>query len=528
MAKRVKLSMGCGYAVFFILLLGGLGLLVVGLNHYEEAGGIWAKEAVIPALFGATLLAGSLGYLKLARRLVREGAEETARQAQFPGQPWKWKKAWLGPAIASDNQGGAAAMWFFALFWNAISTPVAWAIFTGKINDKAAYIALIFPVVGVGLVAAAVYQTVRARKYGRARFVPSSLPGVIGGYLGGVIEVPARVVPEGQAQLTLRCVRRETRGSGKNRSTTDRVLWEREEAIAAEKWVTGPGGTRIPVLFYIPPGNFATDDSDSDNEIVWRLTAGAATPGVDFSTRFVVPVFPTGETAAPPDPGSPLLEEYSPQVLDTAALQACGVRREGDTFHFSASHLPGMRLTTAALQLGLLALLIWYWGRDVHGVVWGITLFFGLIVSLFTANVWFAHFELRVEAGDVVVTKPRPWGTKVTRVPRAEVEAIKPERAMASGESQYYSLSLAGAPGADLGAAAAAGEPFALRKLRFQLEQLKKQGNLTPDREKQLAEEIEAQRRATPKFLVPFARHIPGQTRAEAIGAMVLAAIKGK
>jgi hypothetical protein len=333
--------------------------------------------------------------------------------------------------------------------------------------------------------------------------------------------VPARVVPEGAAQLSLKCVRRETRGSGKSRRTTDNVLWEREEAIPREKWVTGLGGTRIPVLFYIPPACVATDASDSDNEIVWRLTAGAATPGVDFSTRFVVPVFATGETAAPPEPGSPLLEEYSVQVLDAAALQACGVRREGNTFYFSASHLPGTKLTTAVLQLGLFGLLAWYWGNDVHGAVWGITLFFGLIISLFTASVWFDRYELRLEATDVVVTKPRPWGTKVTRVPRAEVAAVRPEKSMSSGESQYFCLSLVGAEGADP-AKPGAGESFVVRKLRHQLEaQAKQTGQPLPA---EWAEKFSRQS----KFTVPFARHIPGQTRAEAIGAMVLGAIRGK
>ena len=203
------------------------------------------------------------------------------------------------------------------------------------------------------------------------------------------------------------------------------------------------------------------------------------------------------------------------------------MRRTGDTFSFGASHLPGTKVTTAVLSLGVLGLLVWFWGRDIPGVVWGITLFFGLIIGLFTGSVWFSRYDLLIEASGVVVSKPRPWGTTVTRVPRAEVQSVKLDRAMSSGDNQFYSLSLVGPPGAESAGPAPAGEPFAVRKLRFQLAQLEKQGGLTPEKRRELGDAIAAELRAAPKFLVKFAAYIPGQTKAEAIGALVLGSIRG-
>jgi hypothetical protein len=55
---------------------------------------------------------------------------------------------------------------------------------------------------------------------------------------------------------------------------------------------------------------------------------------------------------------------------------------------------------------------------------------------------------------------------------------------------------------------------------------LKKKGALPPEQEKAVAAEIEAELARQPKFSVPFARHIPGQGRAEAIGAMVMGEIR--
>lgn len=513
--------MGCGYVVFVVLLAGGLALLGLGASQLQRAGGRATAAAIAPGIIGAGLTVGSLAYLRFARSTVRAAAAEAARRAQFPDQPWKWKKEWQGPAIASDSGATTAGLWFFAVVWNAISIPAAVMITLDKPAEKGAYFIYLFPLVGAGVLWAAIYQTIRLRKYGRTRFVPSALPGVIGGYLGGVIEVPARVVPEADARLSLKCLRRETRGSGKNRRTTENVLWEREELISREKWVTGAGGTRIPVLFYIPAGQPDTDDRDRDNEVVWRLTASAATPGVDFATQFDVPVFATGETAAPPEAGAPALEEYQVQQLDDAALAACGVRREGGAFHFTSRHLPGTRFTTAVLALGLLGLLAWFGTQEIPGPVWAITLFFALIIWLVAGSVWFDRGELRVEAGDVVVIRPRPWGTKVVRVPRAEVAGVRQDKSMASGETQYFRLSLVGAEGVD--AATPGGhEPFAVRKLRFQLARAEKGDGSRP------RAEILADLGRAPKFVVPFAGHIPGPGRAEQLAAMVMAAIRGK
>jgi hypothetical protein len=511
--------MGCGYVVFVILLAGGLALVGAGVAEFRSHHGRLTASSLVLVILGAVLAAGSLAYLRFARSAVRAAAAEAARRAQFPDQPWKWKKEWQGPAIEAKTGATAAGLWVFAILWNAVSAPGVWA-FSHEAHRKPAMVLIfLFPLVGLGLLWAAIYQTVRHRKYGRTRFVPSGLPGVIGGYLGGVIEVPARVVPEADARLALKCVRRETRGSGKNRRTTENVLWEREELIAREKWVTGAGGTRIPVLFYIPPGRPDTDDRDRDNEVVWRLTASAATPGVDFATQFDVPVFATGETAAPPEAGAPALEEYQVQQFDDAALAACGVRREGGAFHFTSRHLPGTRFTTAVLALGLLGLLAWFGTQEIPGPVWAITLFFALIIWLVAGSVWFDRCELRVEAGDVVVTRPRPWGTKVVRVPRAEVAGVRQDKSMASGETQYFRLSLVGAEGVD--AAIPGGhEPFAVRKLRFQLARAEKGDGPRP------RAEILADLGRAPKFVVPFAGHIPGPARAAAVAELILKEIR--
>ncbi len=47
----------------------------------------------------------------------------------------------------------------------------------------------------------------------------------------------------------------------------------------------------IPVEFQIPADCHPSDERNSDDQTLWRLTSAAKVPGIDFSATFVVPVF---------------------------------------------------------------------------------------------------------------------------------------------------------------------------------------------------------------------------------------------
>lgn len=524
---RVKPSLGCGYLVAAILFLFGAGLAAAGVSKYRDVGERWTGEVVALAVLGGAFLAGGGAYVIYARRSVREHEAEERRRQQFPREPWKWRKEWLGPAIASKDAAGVGLHWFLAVMVCGISAPAAYGILTKPDVPKPAYLALIFPVIGVWLLWQAVYKTIQWRKFGRTSFLPTSLPGAIGGYLGGVIQVPARVALEKDARLTLRCVRRVTTGSGKNRRTTETTVWEREERIPAEKWQTGPGGTDIPVLFHIPAGQPATDLEVPDNQVVWRLAAQAAVPGVDFETTFEVPVFETGETAPAPEPGAPLLESYRAQVLDSTELARAGIRRGAGTWIFDTTHLLGTKLFSGTFAVGLTVLLVSFWRGGAHPIAWIVTGLFALIAWVMAVDVWFGRCELRIEGGDVVVREARLRGTRERRVAWADVADVRTEKSMGVGTQQYYRLVLAGR-GVGRGTAARADEPFRARKIRFQLEQLGRElGTNDPQKMGPRGADLLRQLAEAPAFEIPIARHVPGPALAEAVKAMVLAEVRG-
>ena len=161
--------------------------------------------------------------------------------------------------------------WVFTAFWNLISSPVGFLGVRAAIQEgkPAALLALLFPLVGIGLLIWAVRSTLRYRKYGVSRLELSTVPGVIGRTLTGMVRAPAKMQPDGGFQVTLSCVRRVTTRSGKNTSTSESILWQEERLVPGEPSRTAAAmETHIPVAFRLPADAAACDDTDSNNRVL--------------------------------------------------------------------------------------------------------------------------------------------------------------------------------------------------------------------------------------------------------------------
>jgi hypothetical protein len=176
-----------------------------------------------------------------------------------------------------------------------ISLPVVLSIprELGKGNQPV-LLALLFPLAGVGLGMAAARITLRMRKFGCSELELHTLPGVLGGTLTGALEIPVKVRAATGFKLRLTCVRRTTSGSGKNRSTSERVLWEEHKTLVKEFLDHERDRTGLPVFFRVPCDQ---PQSEAGNpSILWRLDVAATVPGIDYAARFEVPVFRTAES----------------------------------------------------------------------------------------------------------------------------------------------------------------------------------------------------------------------------------------
>jgi hypothetical protein len=288
-----------GFVAAGILFVMGAVLLNAALRQYREHGHTLVTEVIVLGLLGAAVMIFGGVAFRFTRNHARERAEEARVRAEFPAQPWKWQRAWRGPAILPRYQRSWIAFWIFALVWDAMAFGAAWAAFSRPQPLVARVIVLGFVAIGCGLLVLAARETIRWRKFGRVRFLPASLPGVIGGHLGGVIEVSRRLELKKEPSVALCCVRIVTTGAGKYRRVNETTLWRQEERLAVEKCPSGADGTSLPVLFAIPPGLPVSATEFARDRVEWRLSAEAAVPGVGFKTSFLVPLFVTdGGSAA--------------------------------------------------------------------------------------------------------------------------------------------------------------------------------------------------------------------------------------
>ncbi len=152
---------------------------------------------------------------------------------------------------------------------------------------------LLFPLIGLVVLSAAIVATLRYRRYGRSRFDMKTVPGVIGGYLRGTLVITGGIAGIEDVAVALRCVNRITRRKGKGDETTERTMWEDTRSLRAGTATYGQTELCLPVDFQIPYDCLPCDDSNPKDQILWQLTAKADIPGANLDLKFDVPVFRT-------------------------------------------------------------------------------------------------------------------------------------------------------------------------------------------------------------------------------------------
>lgn len=251
----------------------------------------------------------------------------------------------------------------FALFWNLISSFV-WLVLPEALADGewVALLMLLFPAVGVGLAIWAVNSVLRWRRYGRTTLLLDDLPVRLGSTLAGHIKVSTALNAR-DVSLVLSCVRITTSGSGKNRRTSETILFQDDLKAPVEN---AGEYRRVPVQFPIPADQQPRDVSNSRRKIQWRLKAKAEVAGPDLDVDFDLPVFEGNMLDPIQNLGS--IEDDSHQVsVDRSQLKGgdpgdTGVimhyRGGGARYYFPPARLLGLGLSFTIVGIIPLAIAV--------------------------------------------------------------------------------------------------------------------------------------------------------------------------
>ncbi len=370
---------------------------------------------------------------------------EEEQKIRHPETPWLWNGDWAQGRIRSSTKLKAIGVCAFATLWNAISWPIAILAMGERAVNPAVYAVLLFPLVGLITAAAAARTLIAWYKYGESVLAMASVPGVIGGALRGVVQTNVNLRPEEGFHLTLSCINRRTSGSGKSRTTHEHVLWQDARVMKREILEQDPTQSHIPVLFAIPYDARASDDEDSNNQIIWRLEATAKVPGADYTAQFEVPVFKTAESSPDFVLDESALTPYQAPGTSRPGLEMSGVRVTPLASGGKRFVLPMARHKSAALGVTLF-LAIWT-GAIVFMLKAGAPILFPIVFSLFEVltlylalDLWF--YKSRIEVNFQVLTLAGSiLGIGSTHTLYYEqIQDISVTRGMQVGNKLYYGV----------------------------------------------------------------------------------------
>lgn len=419
-------SIGC--LIAFLLPFAATGIVVaVQAVRSAVAGDVGQAGflAIFALVFGGVGIGGIAGALAGRRKL----AESEALRSRHPDAPWLWRNDWAAGRIEDTGRGAMWAAWIFAGFWNLVSLPAAWFGVRAALEkgNTAALVALLFPLIGAGLLVWAVRATLRYRRYGVSVLELRKSPAVLGHGLAGAVRTTcAATVPEG-FRVVLSCIRRVTRGTGKNRSTSESILWQEERRMAGQP-SRGPQGmaTTVPVAFALPADASPCDDRDRSNRVLWRLDVSAGVSGVDYASTFEVPVFRTAESAEPRTP------EEEVELRDPVALAGyrqptesriqVTTNRRGTEILFPAARNPGAAAGLTiflALWTAAIGLMLNLGAPLLFPIVFGL---FGLLLFYGVLELWLRVTRVTVDAGK------SPWPADTSHRPGSSVSRTRRSR----------------------------------------------------------------------------------------------------
>ena len=411
------------------------------LLYRDMRWGLFALMGVFALLFtgasGGMMAGGFWGTRKLA--------EQERLEARHPDTPWRWKSDWSDGRIRTSGSAQFLFPMIFAVFWNLISTPLLFLLPREVLDNgnKAALIGLIFPLLGLGLIVWAARAFLHWKKFGDSVFEMSTFPGVVGGPLAGRILTSVDIQPISGFDLTLSSIHRVTTGSGKNRSTTERVQWQDTQHIDRETLDYDPTRSSIPVSFSIPYEAEPTEERSADDETLWRLEVAAETAGIDFSAQFEIPVFRTSDSRPDIEPAEspwPAVETPDPALVD---LESEGIGRDwlsegGFALTFAPARQKGAAWAVTLFTLlwtGVTALLVHLNAGLLFPLIFGVL---DLLLVFATLDLWLESRRVECRPEELVLSGGILGLGKTHHIDRSKITGIKPMRGMQSGKKLFY------------------------------------------------------------------------------------------
>ncbi len=216
----------------------------------------------------------------------RKNKEEEKLQAEFQDKPWLWRAEWQQEFFTANSKGSYIAIAIFAAFWNLISFPIA-ILALPDIIKKGEYVGLfvlLFPMVGIFMAGWAIALYRRHKRYGGIKLYVDDQRIKIGDINGGHFQLPPLRLDNSEAIISLKSIHKYESGSGEDRSTREKILWEDTQRVDIFS-------SESRFEFNVPSSLKETDASNSRSQYLWRISIDSKQKGPDLKLDFEVPAF---------------------------------------------------------------------------------------------------------------------------------------------------------------------------------------------------------------------------------------------
>jgi hypothetical protein len=275
-----------------VFVATGVAVALIGLKVIPvEAASVKSPFWVL-TVFGLVFALAGLAVWAMAGRQFAMEKRRREAQRQFGGEPaladYNWDTRGFAPPRWKRAMKAAAAAAFVTLFLSIFNW---WAFFTNS-PLMVKILVGVFDLILLAVWWEAVRRIGQAMKFGGSQVVFEKFP-----YRRGAPIVLRWEVADGVAQInkgtfTLRCVEEwyETRGSGKNRSTSLvheerwRATWHVDGASSLRR------GESVALRFELPADAPATQ-LGAKRPVFWELEVKLDLAGLDFEETYLVPVY---------------------------------------------------------------------------------------------------------------------------------------------------------------------------------------------------------------------------------------------
>lgn len=291
----------------FVLIV--MGLVFVGAGYAARrflATPPGQKAVAVSSMrAGITTRYGTKG-MRAQHTIIHVDEHATAQEIEAKRREWLQEQMaaredWITGRVEGEDQRGGTLPYWAAAVWILFSAVMSAAAFFW--DDALWIFAGVAALMTLGFITHAVRVAWRRRKFGASHFQMAPMPAHVGGRLCGQVHtgVDQRLRPRGPFTVTLQCLHcwEERDHERRTRARVD-VLWQDEVQALSGAWGAAPMRHAVEVDFELPADRPATTLGGGSEGIRWVLEVRASMPGLDYLSRFRVPVLNPEESVPPP------------------------------------------------------------------------------------------------------------------------------------------------------------------------------------------------------------------------------------